>query len=58
MISDYPEYNKKLVFETSEKKIDLLLDFITMVRNRKQELNIGSEFRDLHFAVVIYESKN
>ena len=45
MVSNYPEYNKKQVFEDSEKKIDLLLEFITMVRNRKQELNIGSEFR-------------
>ena len=45
MISSYPIYNKKEVFIDSEKKVDLLLKFITMFRNRKQELNIGSDFK-------------
>ena len=45
MISDYPVYNKKYIYLTSEKDIDLLLEFITMVRNKKQELNIGSDFK-------------
>ncbi|MBQ8681454.1 MAG: valine--tRNA ligase [Bacilli bacterium] len=45
MVADYPKYDKKQVFSSSETKIDLLLEFITMVRNKKQELNIGSDFR-------------
>ena len=44
MIADYPVYDKKQVYGTSEKKIDLVLEFITMVRNKRQELNIGSDF--------------
>ena len=41
MISSYPEYNKKEVFTTN---IDSILEFITMFRNRKAELGIGSDF--------------
>ena len=44
MISDYPTYNKKEVFTDSEEKIDLLLEFVTMVRNKKVELGIGSDY--------------
>lgn len=44
MISKYPVYNKKEVFTENENKIDLALEFITMVRNKKAELGIGSEF--------------
>ena len=47
MISKYPEYNKKLVFNDSEKEIDKLLEFITMVRNKKVELGIGSDYKVL-----------
>lgn len=45
MIDSYPVYDKKKVYLDSEEKIDKLLEFITMVRNRKRELNIGSEFK-------------
>ena len=45
MISKYPEYNKKQIFKDSEEKIDLLLEFITMVRNKKAELGIGSDHK-------------
>ncbi len=39
MISTYPKYNKKEVFETN---VDDILDFITMYRNKKASLgNIG-----------------
>jgi len=38
MISSYPEYNKKLVFTTSE--VDEAIEFITLFRNKKKELNI------------------
>ena len=45
MIDSYPTYDKKKIYLDSEEKIDKLLEFITMVRNRKRELNIGSEFK-------------
>ena len=41
MISKYPEYNKKDVFTTN---IDNVLEFITMFRNKKAELGIGSDY--------------
>ena len=41
MISKYPEYNKKEVFTTN---IDKVLEFITMFRNKKAELGIGSDY--------------
>ena len=42
MISSYPEYNKKEVFTTN---VDNVLEFITMFRNKKAELGIGSDFK-------------
>ena len=44
MISNYPEYDKKLVFKDSLEKIDHIIDFIKTFRNIKQENNIGSDF--------------
>ena len=38
MISIYPEYNKKFVFKTEE--IDEAIEFITLFRNKKKDLNI------------------
>ena len=38
MISNYPEYNKKLVFKTEE--VDEAIEFITLFRNKKKELNV------------------
>lgn len=38
MISKYPEYNKKLIFTTEE--VDSALEFVTLFRNKKKELNI------------------
>ena len=38
MISSYPEYDKHLVFDT--KEVDNALEFITLFRNKKKELNI------------------
>jgi len=38
MVSTYPEYNKKLVFKTEE--VDNAIEFITLFRNKKKELNI------------------
>jgi len=38
MISDYPKYDKKLIFDTDE--VDNAIEFITLFRNKKKELNI------------------
>ena len=38
MISKYPEYNKKLVF--TKEEVDNAIEFITLFRNKKKELNI------------------
>lgn len=42
MISTYPEYNKKLVFNTEE--VDEAIEFITLFRNKKKDLNV-KDFR-------------
>ncbi len=44
MISEYPKYDKKLVFKDEKKEIDLVIDYIATFRNKKAEANIGSEF--------------
>jgi len=38
MISDYPKYDKKLIFTTEE--VDNSIEFITLFRNKKKDLNI------------------
>ena len=38
MISNYPKYDKQLVFTT--KEVDEAIEFITLFRNKKKELNI------------------
>ena len=42
MISSYPEYNKKEIFDTN---IDNILEFVTKFRNTKKDLGIGSEYK-------------
>ncbi len=44
MISEYPKYDKKLVFKEEKKDVDLVIDYIAMFRNKKAEAGIGSEF--------------
>ena len=45
MISTYPKYEKEYVINKEEKEIDNILEFITLFRNKKLELNIGSDFK-------------
>ena len=45
MISNYPIYQKDYLFPQEEKEIDSILEFITLFRNKKLELNIGSDFQ-------------
>ena len=44
MISEYPKYDKKLVFKDEKKEVDLIIDYIATFRNKKAEAGIGSEF--------------
>ena len=44
MISEYPKYDKKLVFKEEKKEVDLIIDYIATFRNKKAEAGIGSEF--------------
>ncbi|MCI6265596.1 MAG: valine--tRNA ligase [Erysipelotrichaceae bacterium] len=44
MISNYPTYDKEMIFLDEEKTMDQVLEFITMFRTKKQELNIGNDF--------------
>lgn len=42
MLSTYPKYSKDIIFTTN---IDDVLEFITMFRNKKAELEIGSDYK-------------
>lgn len=43
-ISEYPEYDKNLIFKESEETITDMLAFVSAFRNIKQENNIGKDF--------------
>ena len=45
MISDYPVYTKKLVFEAEEKAVDDQVEFIKNFRNIKAENNITKDMK-------------
>ena len=45
MISSYPVYDKDRKYLEETKLIDNTLDFVTTVRNKKQELNIGKDYK-------------
>ncbi len=45
MISEYPKYNKKLIFENEEEEVEHIIDFIKIFRNVKQENGIGKDFQ-------------
>ncbi len=40
MISEWPKYNENLVFDTEEKEMELIMQAITAVRNRRNEMNV------------------
>ena len=44
MISEYPKYDKKLVFKEETKEVDLIIEYIATFRNKKAEAGIGSDF--------------
>ena len=43
MISSYPKYEKEYIFAEDTKKVDKILEFITLFRNKKLENNIGKD---------------
>ena len=45
MISKYPEYDKKLIFELEESAIDDTIEFIKLFRNIKAENNITKDMK-------------
>ena len=45
MISDYPKYTKKYIFETEENAVDESIEFIRLFRNIKAENNITKEMK-------------
>ena len=45
MISSYPKYEEEYVYINEEKEIDNILEFITLFRNKKLELNIGQDYQ-------------
>lgn len=45
MISSYPVYDKNRKYLEETKLIDNTLDFVTTIRNKKQELNIGKDYK-------------
>ena len=44
MISSYPTYDKKKVFDIDKKEVDKIINFIALFRNKKAENNIGSDY--------------
>ena len=45
MVSEYPKYNKKLIFEIEEKAVDDSVEFIKSFRNVKAENNISKDMK-------------
>ena len=44
MISNYPKYEEEYIFEEDTLKLDKILEFITLFRNKKLENNVGKDF--------------
>ena len=49
MISSYPFFNKKEIYKEETENIDNILEFITTFRNKKAELNVGSDFQVISY---------
>ncbi len=45
MISKYPKYSKKYIYDVEEKDTEAIINFIKIFRNIKQENNIGKDFK-------------
>ena len=49
LLTEYPKYDKKLVFKEETTKIDNLQEYITLFRNKKLENKISSEFEIIDY---------
>jgi valyl-tRNA synthetase len=49
LLTEYPKYDKKLVFKDETVKVDNLLEYITLFRNKKLENKISSEFEIIDY---------
>ena len=49
LFTEYPKYDKKLVFKEETVKVDNLLEYITLFRNKKLENKISSEFEIIDY---------
>ena len=45
MISSYPKHEEEYIYLNEEKEIDNILEFVTLFRNKKLELNIGQDYQ-------------
>ena len=48
-MTEYPIYDKKLVFKSETKEIDEMLEYVTLFRNKKTESKITSEFEVIDY---------
>ena len=44
ILSSYPKYDKKQIFDKEEKEIDALIEIISSIRNARKENNIPKEY--------------
>ena len=49
IFESYPTVNKKLIFKDETKKIDELLEFVTLFRNKKLENKISNDFEVIDY---------
>ncbi len=49
LMTEYPTYDKKLVFKSETKEIDEMLEYVTLFRNKKTESKITSEFEVIDY---------
>ena len=49
IFESYPTVNKKLIFKEETKKIDELLEFVTLFRNKKLENKISNDFEVIDY---------
>ncbi len=54
MVSPYPEYDEKLVFEADEADMDAIIDAIGAIRSRRAEMNVPPSRK----AKLYFETKN
>ncbi len=45
LLSEYSKYNKELVFNKEKKQIDLMIEYVTLFRNRRLELKVPSDYK-------------